>query len=400
MIGVLAAAGLMVGCHRKTAAPEERIGPLPVESFRSQWRQTVPLDKLEKKADTVTDLFLREDLLVVYSEGNHVYHLERDSGVRIASFRPVSRDASLRAPILVSDQIVYPANTTLEVYNRLGEKAKTVQLDDNISSDGVGEGHALLIGVDHEGGGRALNIDLASTFSRGISWQLMTRGRISASPALSTGSSKGIAYIASEDGRVYAVLLETRLPFWPEPGTFNTDGRITADLKVDDSGVYVASMDSKLYCLDPLTAKIRWQYFAGVALEAAPVVTTTTVYQHVRGQGLVALDKVSTDPTAYNRKARWVAKNVRQVLAEDEKYVYVAMNDSAIVALEKSSGKERFRAKRSDFNIFATNLKDATIYAATRQGDVVAITPVLKPGGVGQIVMMDVRLLPMVAVAD
>ena len=36
---------------------------------------------------------------------------------------------------------------------------------------------------------------------------------------------------------------------------------------------------------------------------------------------------------------------------------------------------------------FATNTKDGTIYAGTRGGEAIAITPVLKPGNVGEIAM-------------
>jgi outer membrane protein assembly factor BamB len=42
---------------------------------------------------------------------------------------------------------------------------------------------------------------------------------------------------------------------------FVTSGRIVGDVKVDDSGVYVASTDSKLYALDRGTGKILWKYY-------------------------------------------------------------------------------------------------------------------------------------------
>jgi hypothetical protein len=46
---------------------------------------------------------------------------------------------------------------------------------------------------------------------------------------------------------------------------------------------------------------------------------------------------------------------------------------------------------------FATNTKDSTIYAATKDGHVLAIVPVLKAGNVGELALDNAR--PVEAVA-
>jgi len=68
-----------------------------------------------------------------------------------------------------------------------------------------------------------------------------------------------------------------------------------------------------------------------------------------------------------------------------------------VIAIDKQTGEQRFTSKRNDLVAFATNTKDGTIYAATASGQVIAITPVLKPGNVGEIAMDDARVVDVVA---
>jgi hypothetical protein len=145
-----------------------------------------------------------------------------------------------------------------------------------------------------------------------------------------------------------------------------------------------------------MSGKIKWQYYSQQPLTVAPVVTATTVYQAVPNVGLVCLDKTSGK---YNRDAKWVALGVVQILSEDAQNVYALLEDKRIVALDKTTGLERFASERRDFAVFATNTKDSTIFAATKNGIVYAITPVLKPGATGELVL-DERRMDSVAAAN
>ena len=61
-----------------------------------------------------------------------------------------------------------------------------------------------------------------------------------------------------------------------------------------------------------------------------------------------------------------------------------------IAAHDKRTGEVRFTSQRSDFTVFGTNLvkEDGIVYAATKRGRVIAVRPVLKPGTVGEVVMV------------
>jgi outer membrane protein assembly factor BamB len=211
----------------------------------------------------------------------------------------------------------------------------------------------------------------------------MTRGQVSAAPAV----YQGLVFAGSRDGGVYALRGENRDNLWPglDAGYFKTGGEILADLQIDKDGIYVASMDSKLYCLDINNGRVRWTYYAGRPLreDSSPVPTANFVYLYVPQTGLVAIDKTGKQET---RTAKWVYSRGRQFLASDEKYAYVRADDNSIVAVDKQTGQARFASRRKDFGVFATNStpKDSNIYACTPDGMMYSIRAVLKPGTVGE----------------
>jgi hypothetical protein len=110
----------------------------------------------------------------------------------------------------------------------------------------------------------------------------------------------------------------------------------------------------------------------------------------VPGQGIVGLDKMQGE---FNRKPRWIIKNAVQVLSEDEQNVYLRRRDNRLLAVNKQSGEIGFTSKGNVYNVFATNKDDALIYAATRDGRLVAIRPVLREGEVG-VLVMDFKVEP------
>jgi outer membrane protein assembly factor BamB len=237
----------------------------------------------------------------------------------------------------------------------------------------------VFIGLDYPKGGRLAAIDVDRPYAN-IRWELLTRGGVSARPAI----FENIVYIGGEDGRVYAVT-PNREPVWPlERGVFVTSGRIVADVKVDETGVYVASTDSKLYCLDRQNGKVLWQYFGGKPITSSPHVAASTVYVTVPDRGLVALDK---GKGTFNRNPRWVSKDARMFLCEDATHTYLSTRDGKIQAVDRATGKILFHSKGPGFDVFVSNPKDDTIFAARKNGNVYAIKPVLGAGVVGEMVM-------------
>ena len=374
--------GLGSGCHNATStiAPTTE---LPAGSFTRKWVADLGL-----KDDEATDVYVRDTLVIVYTRDHFAYVLDRESGENKWVVQVSTQGVKLRPPVVLKDYVVFPTISTMEVYNRLGKEHRSVLANGlALRSGAAGSGTRLFYGADDPNGGRVVNLDLAGSQyqSRSVVWTLQTHSGISATPAI----QQGLLYAADDSGGIYAVNADSRAPIWAvkhegrEAGVFGTGARIQADLKADEYGLYVASMDTKLYCINRTDGRIRWQYFAGTPLSRSPSVTATTVYQFIQGVGMIAIDKTQGDPA---RKAKWTVANAIQFLAEDEKYAYLERNDHVIVAVDKATGAAKFQSQRTDFVAYATALKNNTVFATTKNGQVRAIVPNFRAGMMGEMV--------------
>jgi outer membrane protein assembly factor BamB len=416
------------GCRRRDAKPAAASGEgLPLQTFARQWATDLKL-----KGDALRRLHVREGAVYAYTTDGRAISLARDSG-SIEFNRPIKGGGTmLHPPVVMMEKVnfsiprrrqtaadrgqmpvrrpnqppepeaapprdeyviqpvVFPTATTLEIYEQhTGRFITANNLDFTVRSAPVGKAGMMYLGAALRGSSRGVSVDIREPYVP-VRWELMTpEGAVSAAPAL----WEDAVYFASEGGDVYAVTSAARESIWPLPGgVFKTGAAVVADLAVDAECVYVASTDNKLYALNRNNGKIRWQYFGGTALRAAPAVTSDTVYQYVPGTGLVAIDKAAGEPL---RKPRWVAKDATQFLAQDERHAYVRSRGNRIVALDKKSGEVRFtsqkREGKNEFAVFGTNVskEDGIVYAGTKAGRVVAVRPVLKPGTVGEVVLAE-----------
>jgi hypothetical protein len=382
------------GC-RGNKKPAQGTGEgLPLQVFARQWATDLTLGR-----DTLRTLHVREDTLFAYTAGGRAVSLARDSG-SVQFSRPIKGGGTaLHAPVVMNEKVelptdretttatpvVFPTATTLEVLEKgTGRFIRSVGLKFSIRSDAAGRGGMLYLGAAERGSSRAAALDIREPYVP-VRWELMTPGAaVSAAPAL----WEDAVYFGGEDGNVYAVSAADREPIWPLAGhVFKTGGPIVGNLTADADSVYVASTDYKLYVLNRNNGRLRWQYFGSNALRTGPAVTSDTVYQYVPGTGLVALDKAQGE---FMRKPRWVAEDATQLLAQDDRNAYVRTKNNRIAARDKKTGEVRFTSQRKDLTVFGTNLvkEDGMIYAGTKSGRVIAIRPVLKPGTVGEVVMI------------
>jgi outer membrane protein assembly factor BamB len=387
--------GAISGCRQdkpavSTAPPQA----LPPQSFKRDWAANLQLEK----GDAIDRVFLREDMVFAYSKKHMAYAVNKGAGViRFTAFLTDSR-VKPHPPVVLKERIVFPTDSTLEVYRRDGRFERSYRTNSSLRTDAVGwpGGSRMFFGVDGPGSGRLVAVETSPTQYKPVTekWELMsTHGKsISSAPAFNAG----VVYASFEDGLVYAVNADSREPIWQTSTgqTFATFGPVTAALRADDFGVYVPSTDSKFYCLDKTQGKVKWEYYAGASLRDDPEVTATMVYLPVTGRGIVALDKLN-GPVI--REPRWICKDAVKLVSEDEKYAYFARADNIVIAIDKQTGEQRFTSKRNDLVAFATNTKDATIYAGTKEGELVAITPVLKPGNVGEIALDNARVIEALA---
>ncbi len=376
-----------IGCRTTKAAPkvERQVVPVDPPKLVRTWKATLDL-----RGDKVRELYTTDEYLFVLTNDNYSYVFDRASGTRVHVSKINGR---VRPPVVLKDQIVYPTDSTLEVFSRNGRFERSVNIGNTIRTGAVTAAGRVVVGVDQDGRGRALFVNVA-TPGNDIA-PILTMGALTAKPAV----RGGLTFVGAEDGRVYAIA-ENLTGAWALPGgAFETDGSIVADLATDpgtSANVYVASTDSKLYALNATTGQLRWQYYAGGQLTKAPVATADTVYLPVPGQGLVAIDKTGSDSI---RKAKWNKPDATRLLADDASYAYVLGSGNRIYGVDKKTGNVKFISERDDLRIFATNNKDAVVYAATPNGEIIAAVPVLKPGTMGEIVMIENAKQSVVAIA-
>lgn len=361
----------------RTQAPIIR--ELPPQSFTPTWTANLNLSD----SNPATAMYVRDEQLFVYSK-DHTSHVIARRGGQLQHIEKVQTIATVAPPLLLGEQIVYPTNTTLEVFDTKGKHVRRVNLPASMRSSGAaGVNDLVILGTDNSRGGRVVAMDLTREYDT-PRWELMTGGGVSSAPVI----MQGILYAASEDGGVYAVNRE-RTSVWPTPGgVFSTDGPILADLVIDEYGVYVASTDGKLYCLGRSDGKIRWQYFASTQLTVAPVATADSVYQYVEGEGILAISKTEGE---YNRTPKWKVGSARSFLAEDKTYAYLRSKDNRVLAVERSSGNVKFKSE-SRFDIFGGNTSDGAIYVGKKDGTIYSLVPVLAPGKTGEMVFAPVQV--------
>jgi outer membrane protein assembly factor BamB len=373
------------GCGHRETPPSStgEITTLPVQSFRRDWSADLLL-----KDDAVEHVYLREDMVVAYSKKHTAYVMNKAGGAIRFTAELGQSVVPVHEPLVLKDRIVFPTEATLELYRRDGRFERSYKTSSTIRTNAAAAptGNKLYFGVDARNSGRLVAVDTVPSQYRPVNetWELMSdrAAPIFAAPAVAAG----VVYAAFGDGEVYAVNADSRAAIWATSTgqTFQTYGPVKGDLRVDDFGLYVASADTKFYCLDKTQGRKKWEFYAGGILKDTPEVTSTMVYLPVQGRGVVAIDKTN-GPTV--REAKWTIKDAVKLLAEDERYAYLQRSDNVVLAIEKATGEQRFTSRRTDFVAFATNTKDSTIYAATKTGQVVAITPVLKPGNVGELAL-------------
>ena len=374
---------MLAGCNKKTEQPVESV-ELPANSFSVEWRAEAPVGEGQLRR-----LYVNEDKVMAVNSDNRCFFMNRKSGHINQITQAGNVNDTLFEPLTLSSKIIFPSTSNVTVLNRDGQLQHKIRTRYAVSGGAAGDEERLYLGLDSPYGGRLAAISHEKQpYDITPVWELLTRGQVSATPAVFQGQ----VYSGSRDGGVYAVRGEDREVLWPAlpNGHFKTGGGILADLQADKDGVYVASMDTKLYCLDYNTGRVKWRYYAGYPLRenSSPVLTNNHIYLFVPGVGLVAIDKNNRNEI---KPAKWAVNNARQFLAQDEQYVYVQMADNRLVAVDKNTGQPRFASTRRDLTVFAVNTTagDNTIYAATATGTIYAIRPVLKPGGVGELVLAE-----------
>ena len=367
---------------------EAKSQPLPDGSFKVAWSSSVDVAKY----GAPDRVFLRDDLVLIYTAQNVVCALSTSGSTRFYSnevvgpndrlWPPAVVDAKGRLGANIKRMLVFPSNTTYVVLTPEGSRVQSVDVSQGsyaqaITSPTYGADGLCFVGLADNYGGRVVTVDPTKEVAPVIN-PAQVRGAVISRPIY----LQGTIYAGDETGAVTAITSD-RKPAWADP--FQTNGAIRADLAADQYGLYVPSTDGSLYVLDRNTGRLKWQYFAQVPLYRPAVVGDKNVYLPVPNLGVVALSKTQGDTVS--RTPLWTVKDAQDILSQDAQNVYLLGRDGHLIAVDKQTGQERFRSKFNALTRFAQNDKGPRIFAADAAGRVVAIDPVLARGQVGQIAL-------------
>jgi eukaryotic-like serine/threonine-protein kinase len=203
------------------------------------------------------------------------------------------------------------------------------------------------------------NAQGVSQFGR-IKWKFQTGGQVISSPAVADGS----AYVASTDGNLYAVDLESGAQRWK----LALGVRATASPAVDHGTVYLGTYSGRFYAVEAATGKLKWKFltegerrFAGKHLHgsepagetmpdpfdvylSSPAVWDGAVYFGSGDGNVYALD-------AAGGALKWkfhTGDVVHASPAISHGTVFVGSWDTYFYALDAATGREKWRFKTGE----------------------------------------------------
>ncbi len=168
---------------------------------------------------------------------------------------------------------------------------------------------------------------------------------------------RGVVYIGSADGHLYAIELETGRERW----RFATADRIRSTPAVADGTVYFGSWDGHLYAVDTATGEQVWRFDTGGRVQSSPAVAAGRVIVGSRAAKLFGLRAATgeLDWTHVHEDGSWVESS--PVVRED--VIYVGSSDALkLLALDPGSGEERWHFDTGGWSWGTPLVTDDAVY--------------------------------------
>ena len=186
-------------------------------------------------------------------------------------------------------------------------------------------------------------------------WRFGTFAPISSMPIV----TESTLYAGSEDGRLYAFNFTKRENLWQ----VKTTGAIVADLVEDDKNIYFGCEGFDFYCVSKATGGVAWKFPAqGPIRTAAWLVGQKTVLVRADDSALFALDKATGTE-------KWHDSDAVKPVALG-RFLYVATANNTIKALDIETGKAAWEEPVPQFNFIAANVATDAISLCTRDGQI------------------------------
>jgi outer membrane protein assembly factor BamB len=192
-----------------------------------------------------------------------------------------------------------------------------------------------------------------------LRWDSPTSGLRIEQPLLLGGQSLGAV---SPGGTFFSLSALERT----DPIAFKTDRPVAAAMGQFDHIAYLASEDGKLYALNIESTQPVWSFPAGAAIFRKPAVTTQDVYVSPERVGLFRVDRKSG-------VARWLNQDALQFLAVNKGFVYATDQVGRFLVLDYDRGTTLARYDLRDYPITFSNELTDRVYLASHSGLIVCL---------------------------
>lgn len=367
ILGATALAFLFCGCTSRLRQTEVlNTDQLASSGYFRYWDVHLPF----KPGEAVRDAFLVDENLYVTSSLGCFYVIQAEDGLlrwntdlsepAYTIFRPTHlRSSDGQGPVCVV------TTTRTFLFNRYsGDVVATFAPDFAPGSGAVGDEKRLYMG-----GADAKVHCLTWKHPFGPvpmhDWELLAGGPVRATPVL-VGPDKLL--FASQGGNVVSCVARDKGFDWQ----VRTEDAIVADPWVDDSGVYVASLDRSLYKFDLSSGALRWRRRFSEPLTTSPAVARAVVFQYSPGSGLTAIDADTGDE-------KWLRPDGMAFLASRPGQAVILTQGGAVETVNLSDGQTVSKLGESGVVKGVANAGDDRVIVLSADGRVVCARPDTTP---------------------
>lgn len=184
------------------------------------------------------------------------------------------------------------------------------------------------------------------------------------SPITSIIAEENFVIFATDAGNVVNLSATRPLQHWQ----FKAAGGVLDPIVKDGDSLFVSSKDMSVYKVDIATGQLVWKYATGTIPDAGPVVGKNVVYQNLRVNGLVAIDK-------RDGKLIWQLPKGIDVLAESGTKAYVLTRTGRLVVMDNSKAEQLYSINFAGVSKYITNVEDSRIYIADDTGRIACLRP-------------------------
>ena len=224
----------MSGCGPSAPPDSGAFVLISQPSFVKVWDVQLPLHS----GDSVKGIYYLDGNIHVLTNKNYDHTVKGDSGDLLYNFEVGSPENSLvGGPTLVTNGIVFPTTHTLELYTRVGNFVRSIDVKYTITNQAVGNHNYVYCGLDFHKGCLA-QVDVTQDIDP-VQWEYLTYGPVDGP----VGISENVVYSASEDGKIRSCL-EDKTPFWAllPDSAFDTQSQILSGVAVDNRSCYCSTL--------------------------------------------------------------------------------------------------------------------------------------------------------------